>query len=222
MAPGNYNVQITTPSDFANEKDRAGLPASDFSDCKGTPDFVLTGPGVNIETTLDDGSNDYEQFAATFQANSNYVAVDNNQPTVARATFATNTSTPTTPSSTSFENPTSTTTSSQKPVVNSHPSSTPLPLRGTLVGAVSAAGKLSLKLKGKGVTSLKAGKYKVTVTDQSKKAGFTLQQRNHAPKTVTSSPFHGKHTATITMTAGQWFFYGSLIAKKNFFLVVAT
>ncbi|HWE82069.1 MAG TPA: hypothetical protein VG265_10490, partial [Gaiellaceae bacterium] len=43
IAPGAYNVQIATPVQFADGKDRTGLAPTDMSDCLGAVAFQLTG-----------------------------------------------------------------------------------------------------------------------------------------------------------------------------------
>jgi hypothetical protein len=82
---------------------------------------------------------------------------------------------------------------------------TTTPVRGKLTGVVSASGKLTLAFKGKTVTSLSAGKYTITITDQSAKSGFMLEKTAHTTLNVTTASFVGKHTATIKLTAGKWF-----------------
>ncbi len=93
-----------------------------------------------------------------------------------------------------------------------------VPFRGTLIGTVGAAGKLTLSLKGKRVSSLKPGRYKIAVDDKTPKGGFTIGRPNSKSVTVTGSSFVGKHTVTLQLKAGQWMFYSSA-AKKNHFTV---
>ena len=85
VAPGQYQIDVRTPVPFGT------IPKnfSDMTACKGMPQFQLTGPGVNISTTLTAGCESDESYPATLQPNATYVAVDLNQPTVARATFTT-------------------------------------------------------------------------------------------------------------------------------------
>jgi hypothetical protein len=94
-------------------------------------------------------------------------------------------------------------------------------LRGTLLGAVSAAGKLTLTDKGKGVASLKSGRYTVTVTDRSTKGGFTLQEIKKVASTLTGVAFTGTKTVTLDFKPGQWFFYPTFIGTKSYFIVIA-
>src|SRR5262249_54130115 len=86
-----------------------------------------------------------------------------------------------------------------------------LPLRGTLVGTVTPAGAVSLKRAGKPVQSLKAGRYTFTTADTPKKAGFNPQQIKSPPIPLTTLVFTGKRTKTVTLKAGQWFFYPTFV-----------
>jgi hypothetical protein len=78
------------------------------------------------------------------------------------------------------------------------------PFRGTLVARVTAAGALRLAYRGKGITSLLPGRYRITVTDRSSTSGFNLQEMKHSAVSVTSGPFVGKRSKTIGLTAGRW------------------
>jgi len=93
---------------------------------------------------------------------------------------------------------------------------------GTLTGAVSTKGKLTLTFKGKSVATLSAGRYTVSVTDKSKTAGFILQTLHASAVTVTSASFTGHKSETITLTSGQWFDYPSTHGQKTYFVVVSS
>jgi hypothetical protein len=222
IAPGTYQVQITTPVVFANVDLSGG--DSGMTACQSFIQFQLTGPGVNLTTTLQDGDEDYGLIDATFQPGSTYTAVDNNQASVAHLTFTTQASgaptAPVAPATPTTGTPTST-KSSSGPTSAIGTSISSDPLRGTLIGAVSAAGNLTLTAKGKAVTQLTSGRYTVTVTDKSKKSGFTLQEIHTAGSTVTGVAFTGKKTVTLDLKAGQWLFYPTFVGKKSYFIVVA-
>ena len=94
-----------------------------------------------------------------------------------------------------------------------------LPFRGELVGAVTAAGKLSLAFDGARVTHLLAGRYTITVTDRSSEKGFTLGEGKRAPVHVTGAAFVGKRSATLALTAGEAFFASRLTGPKIAFTV---
>jgi hypothetical protein len=93
------------------------------------------------------------------------------------------------------------------------------PFRGTLAGVVSPAGKLTLAFKGKGVASLKSGRYKIAVDDKTPKSAFEVQRLKRQPVTVTGHAFVGKHTVTVTLDAGQWWYFSGA-GKKTYFIVV--
>jgi hypothetical protein len=221
IVPGTYQVFITTPMVFA-DVDLTGV--SDMTACKSFTQFSLTGPGVNVSTTLQDGDEDKELDKATFQPSSTYVAVDNNQPGVARVSFTT----AATGAAADVNSPTQTSSSSKGDVQSglvgsSSKSSTqtpaPLALRGTLVATVNASGTPKLTFQGKGVTALKAGRYTVSASDKSKKGGFIIQQFKGGATTVTGVAFVGTHTKTLNLRAGQWFFYPTFVGAKRYFIV---
>lgn len=68
---------------------------------------------------------------------------------------------------------------------------------------MSPSGKVSLTFKGKSVSSLKAGSYKLAVTDSSPSNGLMLEKIKRVV-TVTGLGFTGKHTGKVTLTAGKW------------------
>ena len=80
IAPGSYQVEVETPVMFKLVRPGGvstdNIAANDFTGCKGWVQFQLTGPGVNIFTTLDSGCDAFlilpEQ---TFKPNSTYTAL---------------------------------------------------------------------------------------------------------------------------------------------------
>jgi len=224
IPPGSYQVEVETPVMFKLVRPGGvstdNIAANDFTGCKGWVQFQLTGPGVNIFTTLDSGCDAFlilpEQ---TFKPSSTYTAQDLNQPNVARATFSTlATGTPVAPKSP--YGPTSGKGTLQQDLVGSEAGKSAL--KGTLTGALSPKGKLTLLSKGKLVSILKAGRYKVAITDQSAKASFTLEAVNGGTvKDLTTAPFVGKHTVTVQLSAGRWMYYANR-GKASYFLVTGT
>jgi hypothetical protein len=184
--------------------------------------FHLTGPGVNLVAAQVESTT---TSTATFQPGATYVFDDDINPTTIREVFGT-------PGSGAGSSTVSTgTTVSSPPPAKTTPKPTnnnPLlgtgnvPFRGRLTGSVSSAGKLALLTsKGKSVSSLKAGRYTLAVTDKSARNGFTLQEIHKAAKTISSTSFVGKHSATVVLKAGQWFFYSNFVGKKTYFIVVS-
>jgi hypothetical protein len=226
ITPGTYQVFITTPQVFA-DVDLTGV--TDMTACKSFAQFSLTGPGVNLTTTLQDGDEDKELDRVTFQPGSTYVATDQNQPTVARYSFTTTTggtasgvtSPVTSGNSGKGDVQSGLVGSSSKSSHSGAAGSAPLPLRGTLVATVSPSGTTKLAYQGKGVTSLKAGRYTVSVTDESKKGGFIIQGVKQGATTVTGVSFVGKRAKTVDLRAGQWFFYPTFVGSKTFFIVTS-
>ena len=51
---------------------------------------------------------------------------------------------------------------------------------GTLTGAVTAGGRLSISYQGKSVVKLKAGRYTISVVDKSATSGFLVQKLRRA------------------------------------------
>ena len=223
IAPGTYQVQITTPVVFA-DVDLSGTSPTDMTACKSFVQFQLSGPGVSLTTTLQDGDEDYGVYTDTFQAGGTYTAQDGNQPSVARVVFAVSATGTATQPTAPYTSTATGSGSQQTGLVGSNSksaTSTTFPLRGTLEATVSSAGTPKLTFKGKAVTTLKAGRYMVSVVDQSKKSGFILQESRKAATTAAGVSFVGKRTVMIDMSAGQWFFYPTFVGAKSYFLVTS-
>jgi hypothetical protein len=93
---------------------------------------------------------------------------------------------------------------------------------GTLKGGVSAAGKGTLTFGGKTPKTLKAGRYTVSVSDLSKKAGLIVGMTGMSgmhPITLSASTKTGPSTRSVTLTAGKWYFAASATGKKTYFTV---
>jgi hypothetical protein len=92
-------------------------------------------------------------------------------------------------------------------------------VRGTLVGTISSVGRTTLSLDGKGVSSLKSGRYKLTVDDRTPKGGFAIEHGNSPSAAITGPSFVGRHTVTVYLSAGRWAFSSSTGAKHAFVVV---
>jgi hypothetical protein len=208
IAPGTYQVWFSQ---------------DDFVSCVGLPDFVLTGPGVSVETPIDAGTGAAAEANVTFQPGSTYVAFDRSQPVLSRISFTIASS----GTAGLVNGPTSTAKpgavdNSSDVVGSAAKKATPVVARGTLVGKVSAAGKVTLTYDGRVVSSLKSGRYTISVTDASKKSGFVIQESHKVATAVSTSAFTGKKTKSLDLSKGQWFFYPSFIGQKTYFLVVGS
>ena len=169
-------------------------------ECINLPLFRLTGPGVNIADDMRGGEVERSELDATFLPGSTYTwHIDKTQAVV--HTFKTSADVVGTPTAKAGSSAKSSSKASAQDIVGS----AILPFRGTLTGAVSAAGRLTLAYKGKSVTKLKRGRYKVAVTDKSSTNGFLLENLKHKAVSVTGTTFVGKRSASVRLTAGHWF-----------------
>jgi hypothetical protein len=213
IAPGTYQVDVRTPIAFGTVP-LANMGTTDFTACKGFPQFQLTGPGVNLFTTMTAGCEADKTFPETFQPSATYVATDQNQPTVARGTFTTlGSGTPQAPATpgTAWGGK----TQSSQDLVGSGA------VRGTVSGTLATNGALTLKLSGKVVSTLATGRYTFAILDKSPKAGFTIiGPKGTIPTNVTGSSFVGKKTRTLNLTPGRWTYYSS--GLRHFYYIVVS
>ena len=171
--------------------------------CANVPYFELHGPGENIVDNMDGGELSLNSYNAYLAPNSTYTWHDDDTSPPVTLTFTTSADIQGTPPA--VAGPTGIAAGKHGTAKSVNPfAAPPTPIRGKLIGVVSASGKLTLALKGKTVTSLMAGTYTITVTDESSKNGFMLETTKHV-LSVTGSAFVGKHTDTVKLTAGTWF-----------------
>jgi hypothetical protein len=201
IAPGHYQVDVRTPIQFGTLPSPGG---TDMTACRGVPEFQLTGPGVDLFTTMTAGCEDDKTFVETFQPSATYVAQDLNQPTIAHGSF-------TTLASGAPTNPTVTYGGGKGKAQASQDIVGSLALQGTLQAGVSAKGAPMLTSNGKNVATLKTGRYKFTITDQDAKAGFLmLGPTSKAPINLSGVVFRGKLSKAVSLTTGRWTYYTSL------------
>jgi hypothetical protein len=197
---GTYEVEVQTPIMFKLIT-TPNMPTGDMTGCGGWVQFQMTGPGVSLASTLDTGCVSTEILPeTTFKAGATYNAVDLNQPSVAHQTLTVTTGTPVAGAS-PYDNGTGQ-GESQQALIGSETKSTQI--QGTLLGSLAANGALKLTWKGKAVSSLKAGRYRFTITDKSPKAGFTIVPSGGKARTITGTAFVGRHTEFLTLTAGSY------------------
>jgi hypothetical protein len=219
IAPGTYEVEVSTPIMFklAVPDGPGHVAPSDFTGCKGWVQFQLTGPGVNLFTTLDLGCDAFYTLpATTFKPGSTYVAQDLNQPTVTHTTFQVATSgTPIVP-----KTPYSPTTGKGIQSQDIVGSGIKAPIKATLAGLVDAKGNPTLKLHGKPLSVLKTGRYKFSVNDLDAKAGLSLEAVSAKTKITRLSgvEFVGHHTTTVQLAPGRWMYHAKTGAA-HYFLV---
>jgi hypothetical protein len=210
IAPGAYQVDVRTPIVFGMMPVTPGMSQSDWTACKGEPKFQLSGPGVDIFTTMTAGCESDKVFTATFQPSASYLAQDLNQPSVARGSF-------TTLASGSPIVPTVTYGGGKgKPQVGVDIVGSEAVL-GTLNATAGADGKATLTSKGKTVTTLKSGRYKFTIVDKNRKGGFVvLGPTSKAPTNLSGVTFRGTKSLAIKLTPGRWTYYTSVGTIKFF------
>ncbi len=205
LPPGTYQLLVW----LAN-------PIDGYVPC-GRPTFTFTGAGVNSLTEFR-GQELLDEHVVVLQPSSAYVAEDANAPGQTRKVFTTAASgsssvlvgsTPGTQSGPSKA-------SVQVDIIGS----AIMRYRGKLVATVGASGKATLKLRGRNVASLKAGKYDIKVDDAAARAGFFVQRRSRKAVTVTSRSFVGERTQRVTLAAGKWTFF-SKVGKPTRLTVVA-
>ena len=90
---------------------------------------------------------------------------------------------------------------------------------GTLAAAVSAAGKPTLMMGGKTVKTAKAGLYKFTVIDRSRKVGLVVGKLGSLPTRLSGVAAVGTSSRNLSLTAGKWYFAASATAPKTYFTV---
>jgi len=171
--------------------------------CSQLPLLYLNGPGVNMNDDMTGGEVTNETYIVNFPPNSTYTWHTDRGVSSAIHTFVTSAAVDSTGSG-NTSGASSSSGKSSKPTSEDIVGSAIVPFRGTLSGAVSGAGRLTLSYKGKSVTHLTAGRYRITVTDRSAMNGFLLEKVKHAPVSVTSEAFVGKRSVSVTLTAGRW------------------
>jgi hypothetical protein len=190
--------------------------------------FHLAGPGINLMTDLQGGDDKSEIYTETLAPNSTYTFKDDLAPSLPAIVFTTS-ATPAPPSSTPspttpIETTTGTTkstssTSANSDLVGSGKASTLF--RGTLEGAVSARGALTLTRARRRVTTLKQGRYRIAVSDHSRTRGFFIEEFRRAAHALTGVSFVGRHATTLELGPGQWLLFSSLTGRKSYFIVMA-
>ena len=203
IPPGSYMVIVA--SDVPDSQDVYHM-------------FHLFGPGVSLSSELLPCENPAPVLAVTLQPSSTYTYEDSRHPDLTHVVFSTSAGGSSADTAGAAWHPS--TASATGSVANSSVVGSGIKkLRGTLVGAITAAGKPTLSLNGKGFSSLKSGRYKLMIDDKTANGGFTIGQLNKPFVRVTTTSFVGRRTVTLTLTAGRWLFYSSASAKHGFVVV---
>jgi plastocyanin len=78
-----------------------------------------------------------------------------------------------------------------------------------LVGTVGPGFTINLTSGGKKATKVKAGKYTFAIADKASFHNFVLEQQSGGTfeKQLTSVPFVGRKSVTVTLKQGKWKYY---------------
>jgi hypothetical protein len=191
--------------------------------------FSLTGPGVNFSSDLNSTGMGIDHPAGPFgpfnlQAGATYTVRDSS--INASASFTPTASGGSTGGTTTTTSGTGTTTSGSSGGSTgsggktSGSTSSGTKTLGTLVGSISSTGKATLKLGGATVKKLKAGVYKLTVTDQSKKAGLVIQALGYHAMSESAVSGTGTKTTTLRVIPAKYFFQATG-GPKTYFTVTS-
>jgi hypothetical protein len=195
-------------------------------------DFQLTGPNVSLQEDMGSGEETAAGDYVTFQPSSQYRYHDANNVTTPSFFFQTSGSGGSV-GGTGAGIPGSNATSSGGSTSNatvvgtnagsstSSGSGAKALYRGTLAGVVAPSGSVTLKVNGKPVTTLKAGRYTIQVADHSTKGGFTIQAVSKDPTTVTGLAYEGTRRVGLALFKGQWLYYPTFVGKKTYFIVTS-
>jgi plastocyanin len=77
----------------------------------------------------------------------------------------------------------------------------------TLRASVDDPGTIALTRSGKAVTRLRAGTYRVVVSDTSSDHNFSLRKAGGPTRQLTTVEFVGTRTVTVKLAKGRWQFF---------------
>ncbi len=95
------------------------------------------------------------------------------------------------------------------------------PLRGTIHAVTSRGGITTLSFDGKATAKLKPGRYTISVSDGSTKAGLFVRKGRAHPLTISSGPFVGKRSVRLDLSTGRWTYSASSSGAGKAFTVGA-
>jgi hypothetical protein len=178
ILPGTYQVVVATHGSYGEYP----VPEGSLMACKGFIGFRLTGPGVSLFTTLEDGDGTGEVLRAKFKAGATYTFQDDHNVAGTRR---------------------SVTTAKSGTVATVGPPQ----FRGGLTALVSATGVLTLQRNNEPITSVQEGEWTIVVTDKSKTSGLALQQAHTSKITVvTTAAYAGSKQVDVILKPGRWYF----------------
>jgi hypothetical protein len=176
--------------------------------------FDLAGPGVKLVDSLSNGEELAAAYTETFQPGSTYTFRDDNHPS---AVWTFQTSAATVGISTGQTTATTAPTGSQSS--SDVAGSAIPPLRGALRAVVGARGAVRLTFLERPLPRLRAGRYRVTVTDDSPRRGLELQRLHLRPQRLTGAAFVGTRTLILELGPGRWFYFATPARRRPSFVV---
>ena len=189
------------------------------------PNFTMNGPGVAISSNLNSTGMGLDEPATfgpfNFPVGASYNVEDTNIGASSLVTFSTTAGGSGGGSTSTGSTTTSQTITTTRTTTTTITSGPPAALKtvGTLDGIVSSAGKPTLTFSGRAVKTLEAGRYKVKVTDHSKKVGLIVWKLGGRPVTLSGAAAVGTSTHTVILGAGKTFFETSTRGPKTYFTV---
>jgi hypothetical protein len=198
----DFNISLSFDDGSAVTALPAGAYTVLVSDQSSEHNFHLYGPGVEQDSGID--ATGSSTWRVTFQNNSTYIFQCDVHSADMIGRFTVGTVATTIASTTSGGGGGGTSTATTQTTT----ATTPSTLAGTLQATLSAAGKAALTLKGRPVTTLTQGSYKIVVSDKSSSKGFSLLRVGAAvPTSLTGVGFTGTHTQTVALKPGSWKFF---------------
>jgi hypothetical protein len=229
VSPTSFRVKL---GDGTNVTSGTTIPAGSYQiyvydDSEdSSPAFSFTGPGVSISSNLNStgmGIDSPSVFGVvTLQTSSSYRMQDSAVGASSLINFSTSSTAGATVvvGTTSSGPPPSATSPATTTTIDRGPNPVMVAIRGTLAGSVSAAGKPVLMLGGKPVKTLKAGRYRVSVGDHSRKAGLIIGTTGKHTITLSKTAAVGTSAkTTVTLSTGKWFLEASARGPKTWFRV---
>jgi hypothetical protein len=181
LPPGLYQVVLTAP------KNAPSCPM----------DFKLVGPGVTLEWNF--GGEALDAMATeTFAPSATYVATDVANPSRGLVVFSTTAS----GSSSSLVTQLPSTATGKGVTLPGVVGSALLPFRGTVLVSLPLSGAFAVTSRGRRVTRLQPGRYRLVVTDGSATRGLAEVSRGGDRTVLTTSRYTGRRTVTLALTAG--------------------
>jgi hypothetical protein len=224
----SIGLRFDDGSDVGNQARNAPvIPPGTYTivavDDSGAHNFHLTGPGVDVGTTI--GGLQSPSWTVTFQPGSHYRFQCDDHPDFMYGEFNTSgagstgggdsSSGGSSSGGSTSGGSTSGGSSASGGGTVSNTGTKSAAVLGTLTGRVNPAGQLVFTYGGIPVKKVKAGRYKITVADKTPKRSFVVGKTGGAATTVGGVAFVGTKTVTLNLTTGKWTFFASGGAKSS-------